>query len=66
MHTSAVLIELSWLSKKPEQKLGREMCWKDMGELEEGTGGRCVYSIVCLYGILKNKDRLTKIGELER
>lgn len=42
------------------------MCWKDMGELEEGNGGRYDYSVVCLYGILKNKDKLTKIGELER
>ena len=41
------------------------MGWKDMGELEEGNGGRYDYSVVCLYGILNNKDKLTKTGELE-
>lgn len=66
MHTSAALIRLMGYKKKPEQKLGREMGWKDMGELEEGNEGRYDYSVVCLYGILNNKDKLTKTGELER
>ena len=35
----AALTGLSGLSKKKtEKKVGREMCWKDMGELEEGMG----------------------------
>ena len=39
MHIWAALTGLSGLSKKKtEKKVGREMCWKDMGELEEGMG----------------------------